>query len=62
MLGEHSLEIHLHSDVNVTLSIMVIGEEGSEEEIALLNTVNEPESGSDNSPVEESSVEETPDD
>lgn len=62
MLGEHTLEIHLHSDVNVTLSIMVIGEEGSAEEIALLNTVNEPESGSDNSPVEESSAQETPDD
>lgn len=28
ILGEHQVELHLHTDVNVTIAVMVVGEDG----------------------------------
>jgi large subunit ribosomal protein L9 len=28
VLGEHEVELHLHTDVNVTIAVMVVGEDG----------------------------------
>jgi len=41
MLGEHSIEFHLHTDLDVTINITVVGENVSEEEIAVRTSAAE---------------------
>ena len=40
-LGEHTIEFHLHTDLNVTINITVVGEDVSEEEIAVRTSAAE---------------------
>ena len=43
VLGEHSVEIHLHTDVNVALSITVVAEDIPEDEIPIITDEVEPQ-------------------
>jgi large subunit ribosomal protein L9 len=41
LLGQHSIEIHLHTDLDVEIEITVVGDDISEEEIAVLKSLTD---------------------